>query len=270
MGWRVIVYWLVDFGKFFHYRFSWSFAAVPLMAEIELTIVIPAFNEEQRIGETLRRVVEYLRSRGTVHEILVVDDGSRDATVTTALVHAGDGVRVISLGHNQGKGAALKRGVLESRGNKVLISDADLSTPIAELEVLEPYLAEAALVFGSRSIPGAHITRRQPFYRQLMGKTFNKLIWLAGVRGFKDTQCGFKLMNGAAARRLFGLLVTPGFAFDVELAWLARQLNVPAVEVGVRWHNSPQSKVHLFFDPPRMLLEVLRFRWLHRREGFRI
>lgn len=234
----------------------------------ELSIVIPAYNEELRLADSLAQVCEFCQARfgepGSRYEILVVDDGSRDDTVVVALGFADFGVRVISLGVNRGKGAAVKQGVLESHGGLVLITDADLSTPIAEFERLRPHLADGALVFGSRAAAGARLTRRQPFHRELMGKTFNKLIRLAGVRGVTDTQCGFKLLDGAVARRLFRLIGTPGFAFDVELAWLAHRLGYPIVEVGVIWENSPSSRVDVLWDPPRMLLEVARFRWRHR------
>ena len=130
----------------------------------------------------------------------MVDDGSRDATVEVAEAFAGEGVRVLRHGRNRGKGAAVKTGVLASRGAEVLLSDADASTPIEELEKLEARLPEAPLVLGSRAVAGADIRRHQPFYRELMGKTFNLIIRLLGVRGVRDTQCGFKLLDGAVAR----------------------------------------------------------------------
>lgn len=237
-----------------------------------LSIVIPAFNEESRLGDTLERICAFCHGRlapgadgALPWEVLVVDDGSADATLAVALAFADRGVRALRLEENQGKGAALRHGVLATRGARVLISDADLSTPIEDYDLLLPHLARAPLVFGSRARRDSRLTRRQPFYREWMGKTFNKLIWLAGVRGVADTQCGFKLFDGLVARRLFGLLTTPGFAFDVELAWLARRLGHGISEVGVTWHNSPASRVHILIDPPKMLLEVARFRWRHRK-----
>ena len=233
-------------------------------APILNSVVIPAYNEEGRLGETLEKVLSFLRSRGDRFEVLVADDGSADATAEVARGFADRDVRVLQLGHNQGKGAALRLGVLASRGRRVLLSDADLSTPIDDLERLEQHLDDAEVVLGSRAVDGARITQRQPFYRELMGKTFNKLIRLAGVRGIQDTQCGFKLLDGEAARAIFQRVVTPGFAYDVELVWLARRLGYRVVEVGVSWHNSPSSRVQPLLDPPKMLLEIARFRWLHR------
>ena len=230
----------------------------------DLSVVIPAFNEAQRIGPSLEQISAYLSQRRLEHEILVADDGSADGTADAAEAYAGRGVRVLRTPDNRGKGAATRRGVLASRGRRVLLTDADLSTPIEELAKLEGRLGSAAVVLGSRAVEGARILKHQPIYRELMGKTFNKLIRLAGVWGVNDTQCGFKLLEGNAARRIFTELVSPGFAFDVELVWLARRLGLRVVEVGVTWVNSPDSRVRPLSDPPRMLLEIARFRWRHR------
>lgn len=230
----------------------------------DLTVVIPAYNEEKRLADTLLAVITYLDQRDGRYEIVVVDDGSDDATATVAEGFGPRGVQLERLPYNQGKGAATRRGVLASRGQLVLLTDADLSTPIAELPKLEAHLGDADLVLGSRAVRGSRITRHQPLYRELMGKTFNKIVRLAGVRGISDTQCGFKLLKGEPARSLFADLVTPGFAFDVELVWLARRRGYRVVEVGVTWENSPSSRVHPLSDPPRMLMEIARFRRHHR------
>ncbi|RMH17316.1 MAG: glycosyltransferase family 2 protein [Acidobacteria bacterium] len=229
----------------------------------ELSVVIPAYNEEKRLGASLERICAYLDGRGEPYEILVADDGSRDATPEVAARFAG--VRVLRSDVNQGKGAALKRGVLASRGRRVLLTDADLSTPIEELAKLEAAGAGAEVILGSRAAAGARILKHQPLYRELMGKTFNKLIKLAGVRGIADTQCGFKLLAGDAARRLFARLHTAGFAYDVELVWLARRHGYKVVEVGVTWIDSPDSRVHPIRHSWAMLREILRFRRYHRR-----
>lgn len=233
--------------------------------EIDLSVVIPAYNEARRIGPSLDRLLAFLDRRaaasGSASEVLVVDDGSRDGTADAA---RRDGVTVLGDGVNRGKGAALRRGVLASRGRLVLLSDADFSTPIEELSKLEAALKRAPVAFGSRAVADARIERHQPLYRELMGKTFNVLIRLAGVRGLRDTQCGFKLLEGDVARRLFADLHTPGFAYDVELAWLARRSGLSIAEIGVVWVNSPDSRVRPIRDAINMLFEIARFRWLHR------
>lgn len=229
-----------------------------------LSVVVPAYNEAERLGATLDRVLAHLEKRDESFEILVVDDGSADATTEIARGFVARGVRPLRLAQNRGKGAALRHGVLASRGVRVLLTDADLSTPIEDLERLEPHLDEAPVVVGSRAVADSRVTRRQPFYREAMGKTFNRIVQAVAVSGIRDTQCGFKLLDGEIARDLFERSVTAGFAYDVELIWLARRLGHRVVEIGVRWENSPSSRVHPLRDPLHMLLEIARFRWHHR------
>jgi dolichyl-phosphate beta-glucosyltransferase len=230
----------------------------------ELSIVVPAYNEETRLGPTLRHVLDYLRERGGEAEVLVVDDGSRDATAGVAAGFAGEGVRVVRHGTNRGKGAAVRSGLGASAGRRVLITDADLSAPIEDLPRLERRLPEAEVVLGSRGVSGSAIERHQPFYRELMGKTFNLLVRLAGVRGLHDTQCGFKLLDGEVARELAGRLTVDRFAWDVELVYLARRRGYRVVEEGVHWADSPGSRVHPLFDSLSMLADLARIRWRHR------
>lgn len=241
-----------------------------------LSVVIPAYNEARRLGPTLDRVTEYLRARRDreagregEHEVLVVDDGSTDDTAQRVEAHPDPVVRLVRQPENRGKGAALRRGVAESRGERVLLCDADLSTPIQDVERLAAHLDDGAdLAIGSRAVEGADVQRHQPFYRELMGKIFNRIIRLLGVRGLRDTQCGFKLLDGEVARRLFRELRTEGFAFDVELVWLARRHGLRVDEVGVRWIDSPDTRVHAVYDSVRMLRDVLLMRWRHRRTRF--
>jgi dolichyl-phosphate beta-glucosyltransferase len=232
----------------------------------ELSVVVPAYNEEVRLGVTLPTMLEYLQSSGRSYEILVVDDGSADATCGVVEAFAGRGVRALRFPRNRGKGAALRAGVLASRGEKVLLTDADLSTPITELERLEPHLESAEMVFGSRAVEGARIDRPQPLFRQWMGKTFNFMIRVLVAGGIHDTQCGFKLLDGPSARAVFADLLLDGFAYDVELLWLARRRGLRVAEVGVEWNHSPDSKVHLLTDSARMALDILRIRLLHRAQ----
>jgi dolichyl-phosphate beta-glucosyltransferase len=231
----------------------------------ELTLVVPAYNEARRIGAGLESALRYLERRGATYEILVVDDGSRDETVAVASAYPG--VQVLRLPRNRGKGAAVRTGLAASRGAEVLISDADFSTPIEELEKLEGRLTGAELVIGSRATADAEIRERQPFYRELMGKTFNLFIRTFGVRGLRDTQCGFKLLQGEAARVLAQELVIDGFAYDVELIWLAQRRGYRVVEAGVIWANSPDSRVDPIRSSLSMIRDVLRIRFVHRGGG---
>lgn len=231
----------------------------------DLSVVVPAYDEEARLGASLGRILAFLDARGVSCEVLVVDDGSRDRTAEVATAHGDPRIRLLRQPRNLGKGAAIRRGVEASRGRRVLLTDADLSTPIEELPKLEAAIAGAEVVFGSRAVPGADVRVHQPRYRELMGKAFNWLIHRLGIAGIADTQCGFKLLDGEAARRVVADLITPGFAYDVELVWLARRFGLRVVEVGVVWENSPASRVRPLLDPPKMILEILRFRWRHRR-----
>ena len=228
---------------------------------VDLSVVIPCLNEEARLGATLEKVVGYLDRREKAYEILVVDDGSRDATVSVAKGAADEHVRVLEHGENRGKGAAVRTGVLASRGEWVLITDADLSTPIEDLERLERRTSEADVVLGSRAVAESEIVRHQPIYRELMGKTFNLIIRSIGLVGLHDTQCGFKLFRGAVARELFERTKVDHFAFDVEVVWLAQKAGHRVVEEGVTWEDSPNSRVSPIGDSWKMLVDVLALRF---------
>ena len=182
---------------------------------MDLSVIIPAFNEALRLGPTLQRVVDYLDRQGFSYEVLVVDDGSSDATGEVALAFASRRVRLLRQEVNRGKGAVVRIGVLASEGEAVLLVDADLSTPIEDLERLLPRLPAAELVLGSRAVEGSDILQHQPFYREMMGRTFNFIIQVLGVRGLRDTQCGFKLLDGDVARKLFAEIRIERFAYDV-------------------------------------------------------
>jgi dolichyl-phosphate beta-glucosyltransferase len=228
---------------------------------IEVSVVIPAYNEAARVGPGLRRAARYLGERGTLYELLVVDDGSRDETVAVA---EREGARVVRHERNRGKGAAVRTGLAAAAGERVLVSDADFSTPIEELAKLENRLAGADLVLGSRALSDSRILERQPLYRETMGKIFNLLIRVLGVRGFHDTQCGFKLLRGGAARALCAELTVDGFAYDVEMIWLALRAGFTVTEVGVVWANSPDSRVDPIRSSLGMIRDVLLIRWRHR------
>ncbi len=235
----------------------------------QLSVVVPAFNEAGRLGPTLDRLADFAARLPGGAEILVVDDGSSDATSGFAErpeYRAVPGLRFLRLETNQGKGAALRAGVGASTGAEVLLCDADLSTPIEEYERLRAHLAGAQVVLGSRGVAESKIGQRQPLYREFMGRMFNLVVRVVAVGGIRDTQCGFKLLRGDVARTLFADLRIDRFAYDVELIWLARRRGFEVVEVGVVWIDSPASSVHALRDSARMLADILRIRWMHRRE----
>ena len=236
------------------------------MAPTRISVVIPAFDEQERLGASLNRVLEYLGHRGDGFEVVVVDDGSADGTAEVASGFPTPPVRLLRLQRNRGKGAALKKGVMESQGEWVLLCDADLSTPIEDLEVLESRAAEAELILGSRAVADSSISKHQPLYRELMGKAFNGILRSLALVEERDTQCGFKLIRGDVARELFADLSIERFAFDVELVCLARDRGYRIVEQGVHWEDSPNSRVHPIRDSLSMFGDVLRLR-LRRLRG---
>lgn len=228
----------------------------PLHGPLQLSVVIPAFNEALRIEATLAAICTYLDAQRLAAEIIVVDDGSRDATAELVKGQSAADPRIRLLGGepNAGKGAAVRRGVLAARGELVLISDADLSTPINELAKLQAALDGYDLAIGSRAVRTARIVKRQPLFRVLMGKTFNKIVRLVAIGGYSDTQCGFKLLRRAAGQAIFSRTRIDGFAFDVELLLIAARHRLRVAEVGIVWENSEQSRV----DPLRHSLQMFR------------
>lgn len=230
------------------------------MPSLPLSVVVPAFNEEKRLPSTLVKVEAFLAQAGIPHELLVVDDGSTDAT-DAAATNAVAVTRVLRHPVNRGKGAAVRTGVLASCGETVLITDADLSTPIEDLIQLQRELSRGEVVIGSRALRESRVGVHQPFYRELMGKVFNRLLWLLGLRGLWDTQCGFKLLDGAIARSLFTEMQLDGFAWDVELVWRARQAGYRVLEVPVRWDNDQDTRVSPLGSSLEMLRDVLWLRW---------
>lgn len=232
-----------------------------------LSVVIPAYNEERRIADTLKRVSTYLVESIGQYEIIVVDDGSTDntASVVKALSRELGKITLIHYPLNTGKGHAVRTGVLASRGNLLLTCDADLSTPIEEYEKLERFIGdEVDVAIGSRGLRDSDIVVRQPWYRERMGKMFNVIVRVLVIGGIKDTQCGFKLFKGDIARSLFKRSMITGFAFDAEVLFLARKNGYQVKEIPIRWLNSPNSKVKIIRDPFKMILELFQIRisWL--------
>jgi dolichyl-phosphate beta-glucosyltransferase len=233
----------------------------------KLTVVVPCYNEQQRLPRSIERIEAYLGSRGDSYELILVDDGSSDGTrrVMDGAAARNPAVSIVAMPANRGKGRALAEGVRASRGDTVLVTDADLSTPIEELGKLESALAAGAgVAIGSRSIKGSRVELSQPIYRVLMGKAFNVLVQIVLLPGIWDTQCGFKLFRGDIAREVFEGLTTDGFGYDPEVLFLAKRKGVKITEVPVVWRNSAPTKVSAVRSSIDMFRHLLRIRFRHR------
>lgn len=233
-----------------------------------LSVVIPAYNEHARLGGSLPRIAAYLEAGGIDAEILVVDDGSSDDTSSLAeRFLRGRRAQLLRNVENRGKGFSVRRGVLAASGRWVLVTDADLSAPIEEHARLAAMVRDHDLdvAIGSRGLPDSRIELRQHPIRELMGRTFNRLIRSMTGLPFHDTQCGFKLLHRDRTRPILERMVVDGFAFDVELLFLCMRFGLEVREIPVVWRNAPGSKVSLVADPIRMIYDVGRIRWRFRR-----
>ncbi|HOR65152.1 MAG TPA: glycosyltransferase family 2 protein [Candidatus Sumerlaeota bacterium] len=228
-----------------------------------LSIVIPMYNEEKRIGDTLHKILDFMKDKNYSWEIVAMDDGSRDRSIAVAKeILGGEPHRVIPNEHNMGKGATIRRGMLEAKGDLRLFTDADLSTPIEELDKLMDSIDKGYQVaIGSRALKESQLLLRQPWYREMMGRTFNVFVQILHLPGIKDTQCGFKLFTKEAAEAVFPLQSMKGFCFDVEILALAKRFGYRIVEVPVRWIDSPQSKVNPIKDSAKMFWDLLRLKF---------
>jgi dolichyl-phosphate beta-glucosyltransferase len=230
-----------------------------------LSIVIPAYNEEFRLPPTLLRIHEFLTAKGYDAELIAVDDGSRDGTGRRLreLASVLPLLKVKSHARNAGKDMAVWAGIRASTKDAVLFSDADLSTPIEDLERLwKEYDRGCDIVIGSRRQSGAQVGIAQPLHRQVMAHVFNWMVSLLCIRGFRDTQCGFKLFRTEAIRRVLPRIRTRGFAFDVEILLRSRELGFKIAEVGVRWDDAEGSHVRALKHSSRMFLQLLKMRGL--------
>lgn len=230
---------------------------------LDLSIVVPAYNEAASIGASLERIRSWAGEAGRRIEILVVDDGSKDNTsdAVADFARRAKSTRVLRQNVNRGKGAAVRRGMLEARASLVLFCDADLSAPIEEVDRLIPFIEQGyEVVIGSRSLPGSDIRRRQPLFRETMGRTFNKIVRAATNLTFIDTQCGFKLFTHKAAQDIFRELTIERFAFDVEALLIAQDLGYKIREVPIVWAHADNSRVSPLIDSARMFRDVVRVR----------
>ncbi len=231
------------------------------------SVVIPCFNEAARIGATIRATVDYLHKNSPESELIVVNDGSTDATAAIARdIFSAPKIttRLLENSPNRGKGAAVRSGLLAAQKPIALFSDADLSTPLEETpKVIEPIAnGELDIAFGSRALDRRLIGQHQPWQREQAGRVFNLLARLATGLPFWDTQCGFKAFRMGACRPILEAARIDGFAFDVELLFLAHRAGLRIREIPVRWNHCAGSKVRFFQDSLRMLREIVTLRRL--------
>ena len=235
---------------------------------LDHAVIIPAFNEAERIKPTIESIYDHFSSRHESRfEVIVVDDGSRDNTREKVLGMTLDHPDLVLTPRRQnfGKGFSVKQGMLASTAARSLFMDADGSTPISELDKLEDAFESGYdIAIGSRWAAGADIRLHQPFYREAMGQTFRFIVKMAAGLDIDDTQCGFKGFTRDAAADIFLRQKVDRFAFDVEVLFLAQKLGYKIAEIPITWTNSPSSKVNPFTDPAKMFLDVMRVRWMHR------
>jgi dolichyl-phosphate beta-glucosyltransferase len=234
------------------------------------SIVIPCFNEASRVRETLQLTLDYLASNAPEGELIVVNDGSTDATgaiTRETFSQAKIATRLLEDFPNRGKGAAVRSGLLAAQRPIGLFFDADLSTPLSEIpKVIEPIASgDVDVAFGSRALDRSLIGIHQPWRREYAGRVFNLLVRLATGLPFWDTQCGFKAFRIEVCRPIFKASRIDGFAFDVELLYLAQHVGLRLREIPVRWNHAEGSKVRFFHDSLRMLREVIALRMQTKR-----
>lgn len=229
----------------------------------ELSIVIPAFNEEARLPETLSRISSYVRAKGRETEVIVVDDGSTDRTADVADSFRGEiqRLRVVANRENRGKGYSVRHGMMEASGRLVLFTDADLSAPIEEADKLLAPLADHDVAIGSRALNRSLISVRQSLFRESAGIVFNFIVRAVLRLPFVDTQCGFKAFRREPCLIIFQQQRIERFGFDPEILYLARHHGLRSTEIPVRWAHSPATKVSMLRDSFQMFADVFIIRW---------
>jgi glycosyltransferase involved in cell wall biosynthesis len=231
----------------------------------QLSIVIPAYNEAGRISQTLGTLREYLQTNGWEVEVIVVDDGSTDATATIVKCFGERWcqLRLIQNPGNQGKGYSVKHGALQAKGDIILFTDADLSAPVEEMPKLVNPIREGKcdLSFGSRAVDRSLIGTHQPKFRELSGRLYNLFVQMITGLPFKDTQCGFKSFRREAIIPALQRLTIADFGFDPELLYIAKKRGLRLKEIPVRWNHAEGTKVHFVKDAIKMFLDLALIRW---------
>jgi len=227
-----------------------------------LSIVIPAYNESSRLPQTLPVLRKFLEKQDFTWEVILSDDGSTDGTLQIASEYFGnEGLIKISSTKNRGKGYAVRQGVLAANGEICLLSDADFSTPIQDFFKLYPLIQDGSdIAIGSRSLSDSNITVRQAWYRESMGRIFNKLVKIIVINGFVDTQCGFKCFRREKVTKIFKKMKINRFSFDVELLYLAQKSKLKISEIPIEWHNVLESRVRIIKDSIGMLKDLFQIK----------
>lgn len=230
-----------------------------------LSIVIPAFNEEARLPATLGEALAYLDAAQLACEVIVVDDGSSDATadIVAGMARSSPALRLVRLAQNSGKGFAVRSGFINAGGDRILFMDADAATALDEICRLNDVMTEtgADIVIGSRAhLPGSHTTVKARWFRHVAGRVFHQFVRIYGVSGVVDTQCGFKLFSRKAALAIASRMRMRGYSFDVEMLLIGRELGYDIREVSVNWTHQAGSKVAVVSDGMRMVADLVRVR----------
>jgi dolichyl-phosphate beta-glucosyltransferase len=246
---------------------SWLESQESKATQVDLSVIVPAYNEEWRLPPTLINMIDYFDQQPLSYEVIVVDDGSSDATssVVRKFERVRQQVRLIQLPKNYGKGHAVKLGVLNSRGRSVMFADADGATPIEEFSRLYAVIKSGCrIAIGSRALASSDTKVSTSIHRRLLGRIFNGWVNAVLLPNIADTQCGFKIFSREVALFLFKHQRSERFSFDVELLYIATKAGIEINEVAINWSNIPGSKVNLVVDSLRMLRDLFRFKMLHR------
>ncbi|MCE9558452.1 MAG: glycosyltransferase family 2 protein [Armatimonadetes bacterium] len=235
----------------------------------DLAVVVPAYNEEHRIEKTLIRLREYLSAQKYTWSVLVVSDGSNDQTnaIVREFCSENPEFQLHDYSPNRGKGYAVRTGMLMADARMVLFSDADLAAPIEEIEKLLPMIEQGYdVAIGSRPLKESQLEVRQPWYREMLGRTFNTAVQILAIRGIQDTQCGFKLFRKPVSDDVFSRCKLERFSFDFEALLIARDLGYKIAEVPIVWRHQEGSKVSLLRDGTRMMVDLVKLRMMGKAQ----
>lgn len=227
---------------------------------MQISIIIPAYNEEKRIKKTIESILTYVQKKKYDYEIIVVNDGSTDKTKDVVQEFKNKKIKIIDNLENKGKGFSVKQGFLTATKKWILFSDADLSTPIEELDTFFRY-QEYDIIIGSRNLPDSLIVIKQPFLRSTLGKIFPFFVRLLLLSEIKDTQCGFKLFKKEVAKKIAEMQTIDGFCFDAEQLFIAKKIGYSVKEIPISWQNDERSKIRIIRDTIQMFMDLMRIKY---------